>query len=176
MAAGEEVQQYARLFMQGLKEAGVSLVAALPDSLLKSIYRECARDNAIRYIPVSNEGDLPGLCAGAYLVGKRALMIMENSGIRQACEPLARFALGRGVPMVMVLSYRGEFGEKNWWGHNHAQTMIPILEALQITYHYVSKLDDIKPSIKKAFDHADSSQMPVALIFSGECVERTGYA
>jgi sulfopyruvate decarboxylase subunit alpha len=98
-------------------------------------------------------------------------MIMENSGLRQACEPLARFALGRSVPMVMVVSFRGDLGERNWWGHNHAQTMIPILEALRITYRIISKIDELKPAIAKAFLHADSSQMPVALVLTGECVE-----
>jgi sulfopyruvate decarboxylase subunit alpha len=168
---GTEVPAYARTFMEGLKEAGVSVVAALPESLLAGIYRECAKDNAIRYVMVSNEADLPGIVAGCYLVGKRALMIMENSGLRQACEPLARFALGRSVPMVMVVSFRGDLGERNWWGHNHAQTMIPILEALRITYRIISKLDELKPAIGKAFLHADSSQMPVALVLTGECVE-----
>lgn len=173
MEATKEVPAYARVFMEGLKEAGVRIVAALPESLLAGIYRECAKDNSIRYVPVSNEADLPGIVAGCYLVGKRALMIMENSGLRQACEPLARFALGRSVPMVIVVSFRGDLGERNWWGHNHAQTMIPILEALRITYRIISKLDEIKPAIAKAFLHADSSQMPVALVLTGECVEQS---
>ena len=156
MEAANEVPAYARAFMEGLKEAGVGVVAALPESLLAGIYRECAKDNSIRYVMVSNEADLPGIVAGCYLVGRRALMIMENSGLRQACEPLARFALGRSVPMVMVVSFRGDLGERNWWGHNHAQTMIPILEALRITYRIISKLDEIKPAIAKATPVAKS--------------------
>src|SRR5262249_29068021 len=125
MAEPKDLPAYAKVFMEGLKEANVGIVAALPESLLAGIYRACAADNAIRYVTVSNEAALPGIVAGAYLVGKGALMIMENSGLRQACEPLARFALGRSVPMVMVVSFRGDLGERNWWGHNHAQTMVP---------------------------------------------------
>lgn len=173
MEVAKEVPAYARVFMEGLREANVGVVAALPESLLAEIYRECAKDNTIRYVMVSNEADLPGIVAGCYLTGKRALMIMENSGLRQACEPLARFALGRSVPIVMVLSFRGDLGERNWWGHNHAQTMIPLLEALRITYRIISKLDEVKPAIAKAFLHADSSQMPVALVLTGECVEQS---
>jgi sulfopyruvate decarboxylase subunit alpha len=168
----EKVPTYARTFIEGLRESRVGVVAALPESLLAGIYRECEKEKSIRYVRVSNEADLPGIVAGCYLVGNRAMMIMENSGLRQACEPLARFALGRSVPMVMVVSFRGDLGEKNWWGHNHAQTMLPILEALRITYKVIAKIDEIKPAIEKAFVHADSSQMPVALIFTGECVEQ----
>ena len=171
MDAAKPTPQYAQVFMQALKDVGVSIVTALPESLLAGVYRACATDNSIRYIRVSNEADMPGIVAGAYLVGKKALMIMENSGLRQACEPLARFALGRAVPMVIVVSYRGDLGERNWWGHNHTQTMIPILEALRITYRVISKLSELKPALEKAFIHADSSQTPVALILTGECVE-----
>lgn len=167
---------YAQLFLEGLKEAKVTMVAAVPESLLAGIYRECARDNAIRYIAASNEAELPGIVVGAYVTGKRALMVMENSGIRQACEPIARLAFTHQMPMVIVMSFRGDFGERNYWGHNHAQTMEPILDALRIPCRFVSKLDEIKPSIKKAFHHADASQWPVALAMTGECVEAPRYA
>jgi len=162
---------YAQLFLDGLKEAGVSLVAALPESLLKRIYRACEDDGSLQYVAVTNEAELPGIVAGTYLSGKRAVMIMENSGLRQACEPIARFSFCHGMPMVMVMAYRGDLGERNWWGHNHAQTMEPLLKALRIPYWIVDSLDEIKPSLAKALVHTDSSQWPVALIMTGECIE-----
>ena len=54
--------------------------------------------------------------------------------------------------------------------------MVPVLDALRIPYRFVSKLDEIKPHIRKAFDHTYSSQWPVALAFTGECVEDARYA
>ncbi len=170
------VPEYARLFMQGLHEADVSLVAALPESLLKSIYSQCELDENIHYVLVSNEADLPGIIAGTYLAGKRGLMIMENSGLRQCCEAVTRFAFCHGMPMVMVMSYRGAFGERNWWGHNHSQVMSNLLETLRIPCQFVAKLEDIKPSIAKAFDHADASQWPVALVLTEECTEVSAHA
>jgi len=175
-ANSDGMPEYARIFVDGLKEAGVGLVTALPESLLKSVYRLCAEDPDIRYIPVTNEGEMPGICAGAYCVGSRALMIMENSGIRQASEPIARFSFRSAIPMVMALSYRGDFGERNFWGHNHAQTMEPMLNALRIPFRYVRRVEQIKPAFVRAFAHADASQWPAALVFSGECAEGVDYA
>ncbi len=169
------IPEYARLFMQGLHEAEVSLVAALPESLLKSIYSQCELDENIQYVLVSNEADLPGIIAGTYLAGKKGLMIMENSGIRQCCEAVTRFAFCHGMPLVMVMSYRGEFGEPNWWGHNHSQVMSNLLKTLRIPCHFISELDDIKPGIGKAFRHADASQWPVAMVLTGECTEVPAY-
>ena len=172
----DQTPEYARVFMEALKEAEVNVVTALPESLLATVYRLCESDNAIRYIPVTNEGEMPGICAGTYLAGKRALMIMENSGLRQACEPIARFTFQNSMPMVIIVSYRGEWGEQNWWGHNHTLTMEPLLKSLRIPFRYVSEIDDIKPAIIRAFKHADGSNGPVALIIGGNCVEVPAYA
>src|SRR3990167_5004964 len=60
MQTKPELPPYAQLFIEGLKEAGVSVVGAVPESLLAGVYRGCARDNSLRYIPVTNEGELPG--------------------------------------------------------------------------------------------------------------------
>lgn len=171
MEPSSQIKPYARAYIEGLKDAGVGIVGAVPESLLAGIYRGCWDDPAIRYVPVTNEAELPGLCAGAYLSGKKAMMIMENSGLRQACEPIARFALCHAMPIVMTMSFRGAWGERNWWGHNHAQTMEPILGALRIPFNKVSRIEDIKSSIEKAYYHADASNYPVALVMTGECVE-----
>jgi len=166
----------ATLIVDGLKEAGVDIVACLPESLLKSTYRLLQREEDLRFIPVSNEADMPGIVVGAYLGGKRAVMMMENSGLRQSCEPIARFAFTHHMPIVMMMAFRGGFPEYNWWGHAHAQTMEPILHALRIPFWLVQRQDEIKSRIKGAFVHADSSQWPVALVFTGECVEVPPYA
>ena len=176
MELPKDTPEYAKIFMEGLKEANVSIVAALPESLLGSVYRLLRQQNEIRFVPVTNESELPGICVGAYLGGKKAVMIMENSGLRQACEPIARFAFSHAMPMVIIMAYRGEWGERNWWGHNHAQTMEPLLNALRIPYRFVREHHEIKPAIKRALLHADGSQWPVALAFTGNCVEVPSYA
>ncbi len=164
-------ERYADAFMDALRAANVRLVTALPESLLKHIYRRLAAQSEIRYVPVTNESEMPGIVAGAYLGGTRALMMMENSGLRQACEPIARFALSHQVPMVMVMPFRGDLGERNWWGHSHAQTMEPLLNALRIPFRHVRHLSELEPMVGKALDHAESSQLPVALVLGGECVD-----
>lgn len=162
---------YAELILEGLREARVEIVTAVPESHLKSLFQRLPEQEDIRYIPVSNEGEMPGIVAGVYLGGKRAVMICENSGLRQACESLTRLSYVARIPMVLIMSYRGDFGENNWWGHNHAQTMEPILNALRFPYRVIRDPQEIKPSIKKAWLHADSSQWPAVVVLSGDCVE-----
>lgn len=176
MESAKETPEYAKLMIDGLKEAGVTMVTALPEGLLRSFYRLAAEDPDIHYVRVGNEADMPGIVVGAYLGGKRAVMVMENQGLRQACQPIAHFAFASHMPMVMMMSFRGDLGESHHWGHHHAQTMAPILNALRIPFRVVRRLEEIKPAIRRVFSHVNSSQWPYALVLSGECVEDPRYA
>jgi sulfopyruvate decarboxylase subunit alpha len=170
-APSAALPRYAEVFLAALHRADVRLVAAVPESLLKAVFAALPHEPGIRYVRASNEADLPGIVAGAYLGGMRALMMMENSGLRQACEPIARFSHAHHLPLVMAVSHRGDFGETNWWGHNHHQVMVPLLDALRIPLRVVDRLDRVEPELRRAFVHADASQWPVCLAFAGECVE-----
>src|SRR3984957_10155065 len=127
----------------GLKAAGVSVVCYLPDSLLKELYPALDRDPDIRTIRVTNEGEGASICGGIGLSGKRAALVMENSGLRASIEPLARMGMGAGIPVIMIMSYRGDLGENNWWAIPHGMTMEPLLNAMRIPYRVVSEEGEI---------------------------------
>jgi sulfopyruvate decarboxylase subunit alpha len=154
----------------GLKAAGVSVVCYLPDSLFKELYPALDRDNDIRTIRVTNEGEGAAICGGVWLSGKRAALIMENSGLRASIEPLARMGLGAGIPVVMIMSYRGDLGENNWWAIPHGMTMEPLLDAMRIPYRIVEREDGIRPAIQDAFTWAHTAYYHSAVVLGGSIV------
>ncbi len=156
--------------IQGLKEAGVSVVCYLPDSLLKELYPALDRDPDIRTIPVTNEGEGAAICGGVWLSGKRAALVMENSGLRAATEPLARLGLGAGIPVIMLMSYRGDLGESNWWAIPHGQSMEPILQALRVPYRLVYEEEKIKQAILDAYKSAYTAYYHTAVVLAGSIV------
>src|ERR1700742_2270606 len=135
----------------GLKAAGVTIVCYLPDSLFKELYPALDADADIRTIRVTNEGEGAAICGGVFLSGKRAALVMENSGLRAAIEPLARMGLGAGIPVVMVMSYRGDLGESNWWAVPHGTTMEPLLNAMGIPYRVIDEEARVASAIRDAF-------------------------
>src|SRR5258708_38927103 len=140
----------AALVMQGLKKARVEVMASLPDSLLKGVYEAAAKDPEMRYVPVTNEAEGAAVAAGAWAGGKRSVLAMENSGLRVACEALARLGLVNGLPVTMLMGYRGDVGERLHWGLNHGITMAPLLQALRIPYLMVDREEDIVSHIVRA--------------------------
>ncbi|GAB6968173.1 hypothetical protein JCM25156A_22100 [Komagataeibacter kakiaceti JCM 25156] len=156
--------------IRGLKAAGVSVVCYLPDSLFKELYPALDADPDIRTIPVTNEGEGAAICGGVFLSGKRAALIMENSGLRASIEPLARMGLGAGIPVIMLMSYRGDLGENNWWAIPHGITMEPLLNAMRIPYRVVRQENEIETAIHDAYEWAYAAYYHVAIALSGEIV------
>lgn len=155
----------ASLTIEGLKRARVGLVAALPDSHLQQVYAAVARDPDLRYVAVANEAEGAAVAAGAWAGGTRSVLIMENSGVRSACEALARLGLVVGVPVTMLMGYRGDIGEQAVYGINHGVTMEPLLRAMRIPYLMISDRKEIIPSIGRAVVHTTTSLYHTAIVF-----------
>lgn len=156
--------------IRGLKAAGVSVATYLPDSLLKELYPALDADPDIRAIPVTNEGEGAAIAGGVFLSGKRAVLVMENSGLRAAAEHLARLGLGAGIPVVMIMSYRGELGEKNWWAIPHGITMEPMLQALRTPYRVVSTPEEIEQAITDSYAWSYAAYHHSAVVIAGSNV------
>src|ERR1700678_89578 len=154
----------------GLKAAGVSVVCYLPDSLFKELYPALDRDPDIRTIQVTNEGEGAAIGGGLFLSGKRAALIMENSGLRASIEPLARMGMGAGIPVIMLMSYRGDLGENNWWAVPHGMTMEPLLNAMRIPFRLVDEEAKIGQAIQDAFAWSCAAYYHSAIVLSGSVV------
>jgi sulfopyruvate decarboxylase subunit alpha len=156
--------------IRGLKRAGVGIVCYLPDSLFRELYPALDADPDIRTIRVTNEGEGAAICGGVFLSGKRAALVMENSGLRASVEPLARMGLGAGIPVVMLMSYRGELGENNWWAIPHGITMEPVLNALRIPYRVVREEEAVEQSIVDAYEWSYNAYYHSAVALGGSVV------
>ncbi len=164
------IDEAAREALAGLKEAGVDFVAGLPDGWQRNLQELIEADPAVRFVPVCNEGVGFSICAGAWLGGRKVALSMENSGLRVAAEYIARISLGCGVPVVLLLSYRGDLGETEHWGVPHGIVAEPLLKALRIPYHVVQHRQDLRAAIKRAFRLAEAQLHPTAVLISGTCI------
>jgi sulfopyruvate decarboxylase subunit alpha len=160
--------EIAQLFLNEIERAGIDTIVGLPDSGLYPLIKRIQDVPGLRYIAVTNEGEGAGICAGAWMGGRKPLLLMENSGLRVASETLARLGISFGVPVLMLMSYRGELGDGNWWSVNHGVVMEPLLDALRIPYTVLRRPEDIAGSVGKAFKNAQGSKYHYALVAAGD--------
>ncbi|MEE8448921.1 MAG: sulfopyruvate decarboxylase [Thermodesulfobacteriota bacterium] len=163
-------KETAQIVLAGLKEAGIDLVVSLPDTALKELNQLVMDDPDLPYVPVCNEGDGIAICGGAWLGGKRPVMLMENCGLSLGAYALRRSAITFGFPMLLMMSYRGEFSEARWFSVIEGWGIEPLLQALRIRYTVVSKAAEIKEAIAKVQVSLSSMQLPAAILLGGETI------
>ena len=157
----------ARLFVEGLKSANINLLTVLADSWLFEPYRQAKADQFFSVVPVANEGEGVGICAGAWLGGKKSAILMENSGLRTACEPLARL---QGIPVLLLIAYRGHVGDGVWWLEPLGERLGRVLDAMDVRYTVVERTEDIPAAVRDALATMEMAKEPVAVLFRREAV------
>jgi phosphonopyruvate decarboxylase len=104
-------------FYEALARADVTFYAGVPDSLLKDF---CAYVTDAtppeRNVITANEGGAVALAMGHWLAtGQLGLVYLQNSGLGNTVNPLTSLAdpAVYGVPMLLLVGWRGSPGEKD---------------------------------------------------------------
>src|SRR6187551_2294199 len=81
------------------KRRGNYLVATLPDVNLSELLAEVESDAEVTHVPLCREEEGIGICAGAYLVGKKCATIMQNGGFFNSCNGIVSTLLQYQIPV-----------------------------------------------------------------------------
>ncbi len=152
----------ATVILTALKDAGVNVVASLPDRGLVRVVEALFQDNEIRHVPLSREEEGVGICTGAYFTGKRCALVMQNGGLLNACNALATTALQFQIPMLLLVLYSGARGDPAF--PVLGQVTEPVLDALSIPYHQIERIEDAPAVIGGALVQAYNMKKPVAVL------------
>ncbi|MDO4551795.1 MAG: phosphonopyruvate decarboxylase [Planctomycetia bacterium] len=91
-----------------LKAAGFDFFAGVPCSFLNPLINYAL--NECDYIMAATEADAVATAAGAYLAGKKPVVLMQNSGLANAVSSLTSLAYVFRIPILGFVSWRGEPG------------------------------------------------------------------
>ena len=94
-------KQRAARIVAGLKKAGIDFVATLPDEKMLEVIRTVERDPGLKHVPLCREEEGIGICAGAYLAGKKTALIMQNAGFLNSCNALTTTSLQFQIPTLL---------------------------------------------------------------------------
>jgi sulfopyruvate decarboxylase subunit alpha len=154
--------------VEGLKQAHVDTVAILPDHGFADVQRMISEDPRFTYVPVSNEGIGVGVCAGLYLGGKVPAIMIPTSGLLVSLWPLGSLNQLWGIPLLLLIPYRGDVGDAFWVMRTYKFTTEPVLDALHIPYVIVREIAEVEQAIKDAVASSFAWQNPICVLFSGE--------
>ncbi|MGA7669122.1 MAG: thiamine pyrophosphate-binding protein [Nitrolancea sp.] len=147
-----------------LKACDVQLVSALPETWLVHLIRMAEDDPDMTLVRLAKEEEGVGISAGAHLAGVKSAMLMQNHGFLASINGIVSLAHLYHIPLLMLISYRGEFGERDPWQTQGGMSTEPLLRSLNIPYERLDDPSHVAARIKKAQTLAESALVPVALL------------
>jgi sulfopyruvate decarboxylase subunit alpha len=153
-----------RLIYESLKASGIQLVSALPETWLVHLIRMADDDPAMTLVRLAKEEEGVGISAGAHLAGVKSAMLMQNHGFLASINGIVSCAQLYRIPLLMLISYRGEFGERDPWQTEGGGVTEDLLRALRIPFQFLEHPDHVAHRIAKALTLAYSANKPVALL------------
>jgi sulfopyruvate decarboxylase subunit alpha len=155
-----------RVLYDALKQCGVGLVSALPETWLVHLIRMADDDPQMILVRLAKEEEGVGISAGAHFAGVKSAMLMQNHGFLASINAIVSFAHLYKIPLLMLISYRGTFGERDPWQTQGGNVTEPVLRALGIPYSFLDSPADAAKKIRQAQTLAESSLQPVALLLT----------
>src|ERR1700758_4486355 len=151
---------------QALKKCGIGLLSALPETWLVHLIRMAEEDPEMTLVRLAKEEEGVGISAGAHFAGVSSAMLMQNHGFLASINGIVSFALLYRIPLLMLISYRGSFGEKDPWQTQGGNVTEPLLRAMNIPYSFLDVPVSVEKRIAQAHTLAESSLQPVALLLT----------
>lgn len=155
---------------------GHDFYTGVPCSYLTPLIDGAISHRELAYVGATSEGEAVALASGAWLAGRRPVVMCQNSGLGNMVNPLTSLNHPFGIPLLLVCTWRGRPGVSDEPQH---QLMGAVLHDLLDAIHVPHRpFPDRPPLVEKALEETgellDATQRPVALIMEKGTVTADG--
>ena len=151
-----------------LRRNDIRTVATVPDYIVTHVLEHLWADPGCRVVTVTREEEGVGLLSGAWLGGRRGALLMQNSGLGNCVNALASLNVASQIPIVLVISHRGDLGEFNPVQVPMGQAAGPILDTLGIRWIKPSSVEELEAQGDGLIKLAYTCSLPVAFVLPPE--------
>jgi len=160
-------------FADLLEQHRIDFSAGVPCSLIEDLIATLQTHPRVPYVAAVREDVAVGLAAGAWFAGRRAAVLMQNSGLGTSLNALASLSLMYGLPVLLLVTWRGYHG-KDAPEHVLMGEISPKLLTLCGIPHRVLSAASIEADLAWAVAEMEQSLQPVALLVPPGVAEQGG--
>ena len=152
----QNAKRCAMAIVAGLTKAGIDFVATLPDEKMVELIRAVDADRELKHVPLCREEEGIGICAGAYLAGRKTAL--------NSCNALTTTSLQFQIPALLLIYYAGDIGDRGFT--TLGSVTEPALQALGIRSYILRNPEEIEEILLGAQILAEDSKKPVAVLLT----------
>ena len=152
---------------QGMLRSDIDFATSVPCVNLQELLSLIGSNPNIIHVPVTREEEGVGICAGAWMAGRRPALLMQNSGLGNSINALASLDILYGIPLLMIISHRGGKGEPVIGQVPMGRFTASLLDVMRIA-HFSPRLADAEETVTRAWSLAADGRRPVAVLLDLE--------
>ena len=152
--------EFGQSLINALKRGGIEFVAALPDIVTSEfVLWPLSEDPAVRLVRVCKEDEGVSICAGLSFHGRRALLMMQNTGLLDSINAIRAIGIELEMPICMLVGLQGRDVQDspNTSSNFGVRITTPILDAMGIEYHFLQSDEDtviVPQRISRAYEES----------------------
>jgi sulfopyruvate decarboxylase subunit alpha len=134
----------------GVHAIGGRDVVYVPDNPLSHVLRVFESDyRDVRLILATREEEAFGIAAGLYLGGRRPVVMCQSSGIGNSLNAITSLLVPYQIPVLMIVSWRGDDGEWNAAQRPMGKAVRSIFEAIEVTHATIGSPDAALDTVRR---------------------------
>lgn len=163
-------------FLDPALERGLDFYAGVPCSFLTPLINGVISDGRIDYVGAASEGEAVAIAAGAWLAGRRTVVMCQNSGLGNTVNPLTSLNHPFRIPTLLIVTWRGQPGLKDEPQHElMGQITAGLLDTMGIRHAVFPDTEAaMGPALDAAGAHMDETGLPFAFIMEKGAVRDDG--
>lgn len=156
------------LVIQILIEEGIDIVASLPCDKNKRL--TSLLHDSFKTVDLTREEDGVGICAGAYLAGKKPVLSIQSSGLGNMLNAIMSLTCVYKMPLPILASWRGGADETIEAQIPFNQNLPQLLNVYGIPYRIFSEESDLK-NLHEIIQTAYEKNTPAVALILPSCWE-----
>ena len=163
-------------FLEPARDRGFTFYTGVPCSFLTPLINRVISDPALTYVGAASEGEAVAVAAGAWLAGRRTVVMCQNSGLGNTVNPLTSLNHPFRIPTLMIVTWRGQPGIKDEPQHAlMGEVMASLLDTIAVGHAGFPKDADAVPAaLDRAEEAMAADALPFALIMEKGSVRDDG--
>lgn len=159
-------------FIAEAKGNGFDFFTGVPCSFLTPLINGVLNDRSLRYVGAASEGEAVAIASGAWLAGRKTVVICQNSGLGNAVNPLTSLNAPFKIPTLFITTWRGQPGIPDEPQHEVMGVITPELLTLIGLEHalFPKEKADLAPVLKLAVNRLEARDLPFAFIMEKDSV------
>jgi len=153
-----------------MRDQGINLAVSLPCDKVKDLF--ALLPLSLETVDLLREEDGVGVCAGAYLAGRKPAMVIQSSGLGNMLNALLSLSRTYALPLPVIASWRGVYKETIPAQVPFNAALPGILKAADIPFVIVNQSHELD-RISEMIDTSFRCHTPAVALVSPRCWEGT---